>query len=120
MRKHNSSTTTVLDIEMRVPDMEEIGDVRQVEVEVEGFKEGPVGADVEAIDPRVGQPGPWRRRVGVALPTSGGVGVLLPGKSGVAGGGRKADKPKGGHDGLQLVVGHDGLEGSGEPQRKLL
>jgi hypothetical protein len=66
----------------------------QVEVEVEGFNEGPVGADVEAIDPQVGQPGPWRWRVGVALPTSSGVGVLLLGNSGVAGGWRKGTKER--------------------------
>ena len=100
--------------------MEEIGDVRQVEVEVEGVEEGSVGVDVEAVDPRVRQPGPWRRRrVWVAPPTSGGVGVLLPARGDVAGG-RKAHEAQRGHDRLQLVVGHYGLEGPREPQRKLL
>jgi hypothetical protein len=39
----------------------------------------------------------------------------LPVENGVAGGGRKAYEKKAGYEGLLLVVGHDGLEDSGEP-----
>jgi hypothetical protein len=38
----------------------------------------------------------------------------LPVENGVAGGGRKAYETEAGYEGLLLVVGHDGLVGSGE------
>lgn len=106
--------------------MEEIGDVGQVDVEVNGVKEGPVGVNVEAVDPRVGKPR-LRRRLGgtqtrrwVATPAaSRHVEVLLPRNGGVGSGGRKADEAECGHDWLEFLVGHDGLEGPSKPQGQL-
>lgn len=45
-----------------VPNVEEIRNVAHLEVEVDGIDEGAVGADVEAVDPRVRQSRPRRRR----------------------------------------------------------
>lgn len=106
--------------------MEEIGDVRKVDVEVDGIEEGPVGVDVETVDPRVGKPrlrrllGGTQTRRGIASPAaSRRVEVLLPSNDSVGTGGRKADEAECGHDWLELLVGHDGLEGPGEPKRQL-
>lgn len=107
-----------------IPNMEEIGDVVHVDVERDGIEEGPVGVDVESVDPGEGQPRlrrwlGWTRTTGLAMPTSGCVDVLFPGNGGAgsgSGGGRQAHEAQCGHDGLELVVGHDGLEGPGEPE----
>lgn len=98
------------------------GDVLHGEEVGDGVEEGAVGAEVEAVDPREGEAGSGRRRGGGGLVGGAAPGgrelVLLP--VGAAGGlrrqGRKAER---GHDRLQLVVGQDGLERLGVPQRQL-
>lgn len=106
--------------------MKEIGEVAHLEVEVDGVDESPICIDVEPINPGVRQPGPGLclrhrgARWWVGPPLAGWEHVLLPG---AAVGRRrrrwKAHEAQGGHDGLQLVVGHDGLEGSRVPHRQL-
>ncbi|PON75212.1 hypothetical protein PanWU01x14_045640, partial [Parasponia andersonii] len=104
------------------PNMKEIGEVTHLEVEVDGVYESTIGIDVEAIDPWVRQLGPrrwWlrRREPRVRHPPTGGTDVFLPNAAGKSGGRREAHEAQGGHNGLQLVVGHDGFEGSCVPQR---
>lgn len=107
--------------------MEEIGDVAHLEVKINGLDESPEGVDVEPIDSRVRQPRPRQRRLirGDSPPTpppSGrGEHVLLPQHRRVRrrGSRRPANEAEGGHDGLELVVGHNGLEGAGVPEGEL-
>lgn len=107
-----------------VPDMEVVGDgdVLHGEEMGDGVEEGAVGAEVEAVDPREGEAGAgWGDGggglVGGAAP-GGRELVLLP--VGAAGRlRRQGGEAEGGHDRLQLVVGKDGLERLGVPQRQL-
>lgn len=82
--------------------MEEIGYMKK---EGQGVEKGLVGADVKAVDVGIGEPGPGviggRREERVLLESSGGL---------------VGDEAHGGHDRFELVVRHNGLEGSRVPQ----
>lgn len=102
--------------------MEEIGNVTHLEIKVNGVNKRTVRVDMQPVDSGVGQFRPGRlrhrgRRHGRApltAPPCSGEHVLL-------GGGRrwKADKPHGGHDWFELVVCHNGFEGTSVPERQL-
>lgn len=89
--------------------MEVIRDISFPEVERDGVKEGAVGEEVEAVDPRKGEPDAAERLSRRRIPAA--VDVLLP-----SAGGGKGHKAQGCHDGLQLLVGYDGLKSFGVPQ----
>lgn len=99
--------------------MEEIGNVTHLEVKVYGVNKRPVRVNMKPVDSRVRQPRPRKRRFHrrdplVPAADGGGEDILL-------GGGRRwqADEAEGGHDGLELVVGHNGLERPRVPERQL-
>lgn len=99
--------------------MEEIGNVTHLEVKVNGVNKRPVRVNMKPVDSRVRQPRPRKRLFHsrdplVPATDGGGEDVLLGGGSR-----RQADEAEGGHDGLELVVGHNGLEGSGVPEGQL-
>lgn len=106
---------------MYLPDVEEIGDVRHLEVEVNGVDESLVSILVEAIYLRVRELGSrWQWRlllrvivaVFVIFRRLSHVSVLLRRRRGRW---REPHEAHGSHEGLKLFVGHDGIECSSVP-----
>lgn len=90
--------------------MEEIGDIKK---EGQSVNKSLVGVDMEAVDVGIGEPGPGvmislgggTREENVLFESSGGGGFVMV-----------TDEAHGRHDWFQLLMRHNGLEGSRVPQ----